>query len=259
MTILNANDYIGNSLSSININFNELEYWTNNIQLSSDRYFQPLVNFYDFYREFWKSSVDFSKSINAAERLTSFSTTVETNSAKFIKPIVIIYPDVFEYNIMFQNYKNIVENWFKLKYPVVNIINNNTNFVENSVAYICVMFYDEIVKINNTIENNRIKIIESVGCVTNDVTVTVQCLVSYKGNVSCGRSSNVCGAILNDCTNTKTAKCSYENGLKTITRSGIANIDQYFKDRSENDKLYILVMKVKNCEWVFDRILPYNE
>lgn len=259
MITLNALDYIGNSLSSININFNELEYWTNNIQLSSDKYYKPLVNFYDFYRDFWKSSVSFAKSINAIERLKSFSTTVENNSAKFIKPIVILYPDVFEYNIMFVNYKNIVENWFKIKYPVINKINNVTNFVQNSVAYICVMFYDEFVRINNTIDNNnRVKIIDPVGCVTNDVTVTVKCLVTYAGNVSCGSSGDVCGSIRTVCTNTKTATCFYENDQKTITRNGIMNIDQYFKDRCEHNKIYIIMMKVEGCEWVFKKIIPYD-
>jgi (2Fe-2S) ferredoxin len=258
MRNLNSTDYIGNSLSSINTNFNELEYWTNNILLSSNIYYQPLVKFYGYYGDFWKSSINFANSINAAERLTSFSTTVETNSAKFIKPIVIIYPDVFEYNdITFESNKNIVMNWFKTKYPVENKINKIANFVENSVAYVYMMFYNEVIKINNTIENNRVQVKVPVTCTTKDVSVTVQCSVSYSGNVSCGTSSNVCGAIAGSCQNTKTANCSYTNGAKTEIRTGIANIDQYFKDRSENDKLYILVMKVKGCEWEFDKFLPY--
>ena len=252
---LNHNDCIGNSLSTININFNELEYWTNNILLSSDRYYKPLVDFYDFYSNFWKSSINFAKSINAAERLTSFSTTVETNSAKFIKPIVIIYPEVLQNT---QTYTNVVTTWFKQKYPVKDTNTLKTNFVENSVAYVYIMFYDEFVRINKTGDNKEKKT-ESVGCVTNDVSVTVTCYVTYNGTVSCGSSGDVCGAIAGACADTKKATCSYAGGSKTETRTGRLNIDQYFKDRSENDNMYTLVMKVKDCEWVLQNLLPQNE
>lgn len=253
---LNHNDCIGNSLSSININFNELEYWTNNILLSSDRYYKPLVDFYDFYSNFWKSSINFANSINAAERLTSFSTTVETNSAKFIKPIVIIYPEVFQFNTQnIQTYTNVVTTWFNQKYPVKDTNTLKTNFVENSVAYVYIMFYNEEVRIDRT-GDNKLKKTEAVGCVTNDVSVTVTCSVTYSGNVSCGRSGNVCGAIAGTCGDTKKATCSYAGGSKTETRTGRLNIDQYFKDRSENDNMYTLVMKVKDCEWVLQNLLP---
>jgi len=253
---LNHNDCIGNSLSSININFNELEYWTNNILLSSDRYYKPLVDFYDFYSNFWKSSINFANSINAAERLTSFSTTVETNSAKFIKPIVIIYPNVFQFNSNnIETHIDTVTTWFNQKYPVKNTNTSKTNFVENSLAYVYIMFYNEEVKINQT-GNNILKKTKTVGCVTNDVSVTITCSVTYNGTVTCGRSGNVCGAIAGSCAQTKNATCSYTGGSKTETRTGTANIDQYFKDRSENDNIYTLVMKVEDCEWVLQKQLP---
>ena len=258
MITLNAEDYIGNSLSAININFNELETWTNNILLSSEKYYRPLVNFYDFYGDFWKSTINFAKSINAAERLTSFSTTVKTNSAKFIKPIVIIYPDVFQFNKdNIQTHTNTVSTWFNQKYPVKDTNTSKTNFVENSVAYVYIMFYDELLKINNT-GNDKIKKtfpVGSVGCKTEDVKIAVRCAVEYKNSVTCGRSGDVCGGLAYTCSDIKKAECSYTGGSKTETRSGIANIDQYFKDRSEHDILYTLIMKVENCEWKLENTL----
>ena len=245
MINLKPDDYIGNSLSSININFNELEYWTSNILLSSEKYYDPLVNFYKNYGDFWKSSINFSQSINAAERLTSFSTLVKTNSAKFINPISIIYPSVIKYNInnLQQNINNVI-NWFKLKYPVENSTSKTVNFPENSVAYLYVMFYNEVERING-----NIKVQKFVGCSTNDVSVNIRCNVKYQGNVSCGASSNVCGAIETVCSDVKNASCSYTNNSKTETRSGTLNADRYFKDRYEEDNLYVIVLNVVGCEW----------
>lgn len=267
--IILPNDCIGNSLSTMNLNFDTLENWTNSILLSSKVLFQPLVDFYNFYGDFWKSSINFSIDINAIDRLTEFNTQVTTNSAKFIKPIVIIYPDIFEYNaILIDNYKNTVSSWFKTNYPVVDSNNSETLFVENTVAFVYMMFYSEVVKVNNTLAgNNRITLGKAITCSTNDVSTTISCRVTYKpsgGAVSCVDyepqiMSDVCRGNSTSCTETKTAQCFMENGKKSSVRTGNLNVDQYFKDRSEYEKMYILKMVVKNCEWVLDGVVPYYE
>lgn len=261
---ISSGDYIGNSLSSINLNFDILENWTTNIILSSEKLFQPLVNFYKNYGDYWKSSIKFSISINAIDRLTEFSTLVTTNSAKFIKPIIIIYPHVFNIIDGFEYYKKDVTSWFQINYPVTNVNNSKTLFVENSVAYIYMMFYKEELKVNNT-SNNKTVISDSRTCSTNNVSTTVICSQSYTGNVDCVKyepqiKDNICQAyspVIEP--QTKTVGCFMENGGKSITRNGKITIDQYFNDRSENDKLFILKMIVKNCEWSLDRIIPYYE
>jgi hypothetical protein len=249
-----SGDYIGNSLSSMNFNFSILETWTNNILLSSEKYYRPLVNFYDSYGDFWKSSINFAKSINAAERLTSFSTTVETNSAKFIKPIVIFYPNIFKFdNTTFESNKTTVISWFKEKYPVNN--NSTVNFVENSVAFIYMMFYKIEPKISGTFNQY-----ETIPCSTNNVSITITCRHSYSGDVSCGykktEQDNICGQIDGrTCDLTNTVTCLYENNKQTKTRTGTLNVDHYFDDRSEYDDLYTIVMRVENCEWEFVNII----
>jgi hypothetical protein len=245
---------IGNTLSSINLNFESVENWTNNIQLSSKNFYKPLVDFYKNYGDFWKSSINFSNSINAQNRLSTFSSIIETNSAKFIKPIVIFYPDIFKFdNTTLESNKTTVTSWFKQKYPVNN--NSTVNFVENSFAFIYMMFYKIEPKISGT--TNKY---ESIPCSTNDVSVTITCRHSYKGDVSCGykkvEQDNICGQIDGrTCGLTNNVTCLYENGLRTKTRTGTLNVDHFFEDRWEYDTLYIIVMKVKNCEWEFDRII----
>lgn len=258
---LNHNDFIGNSLSSININFNELEYWTNNIQLSSERYYQPLVEFYRYYGNFWKSSIDFSKKINAIERLSDFSTNVETNSAKYIKPIVIIYPNVLLFNNNnIQNYRKNAIDWFIKNYPVKNEINLKTNFVENSVAFVYLMFYTV-----KEILNGIVPEVNTTLCQTNDVGITVKCRHKLSGDVSCGRKKLVEDAVCQryrtvDCNKTYSVGCGYDdNWAKSIIRGGKLTVDEYFKDRSEMDRMDIYMLKVENCKWVYKSTIPYND
>ena len=274
--IILPNDCIGNSLSTMNLNFDTLENWTNSILLSSKVLFQPLVDFYNSYGDFWKSSINFSIAINAIDRLTEFNTQVTTNSAKFIKPIVIIYPDIFEYNAIYlDNYKNTVSSWFKTNYPVVDSNNSETLFVENTVAFVYMMFYSEVVKVNNTLAgNNRLDgnntppLGKSITCSTRDVSTVVNCKQTYRGNVDCGianskkgySAENICDKVSpKTCTNTKTVGCFMEGGGKSSVRTGNINVDQYFKDRSEYEQMDILKMVVKNCEWVLDGVVPYYE
>ena len=41
-----SSNYIGNSLSTVNLNYNNLDLWTSNIILSSEKYYEPLKDFY---------------------------------------------------------------------------------------------------------------------------------------------------------------------------------------------------------------------
>jgi hypothetical protein len=256
-----SGDYIGNSLSSMNFNFSVLETWTNNILLSSEKYYEPLMNFYKSYGEFWKSSINFSKKINAIERLSNFSTNVETNSAKYIKPIVIIYPNVILFNnANIVKYKNDAIDWFKEKYPVKDEKNLKTNFVENSVAFVYLMFYQEELKLNT-----EFKTVDTTLCQTNDVGITAKCQHNLSGDVSCGKKKivedNVCQRYPTvSCDLTFPVRCGYDaNWAKSITRGGSLTVDRYFNDRSEIDRIIVYMLKVENCEWVYKSTIPYND
>jgi hypothetical protein len=250
--------YIGNDLSIINENYNELDLWTTNISISSEKFYEPLKNFYLFYDDFWKDSINYSYSINAISRLTSFQTNVLENSAKWIQPLVFYYPAITKYED--SNLTNLQDNaleWMTQTYPVVN--NDVTNFVENTIAYLYCILYEEDEKINT---NN--KIIESTNCSTNDTSTSVSCWVQWNSDIACYDNKNACNGTnktkaaypLNpNCHKNFTVNCLYENYKKNITRYGIANINSYFLDRYERENILCMILTVKNCNWTKIKVL----
>ena len=248
-----ATDNIGNTLSSININYSNMEYWTNSILLSSKKYYEPLVNFYLFYGEFWKDSIDFAYSIDAPNRLTSFYTGVEVNSALWVDPMVFFYPQILPESQKNETTITTIQNWVNQKFPVTTANQSKPNYLENTTAVIYVMFYSELLRVPQ--ENVVIK--QNVPCSTNDVSVTVTCRSTWGGaHVTCGASGNVCATISPTiCTNTKTANCLFENNQQSITRSGTANINIFFNDRSETNDFYAVKLIVNNCAWQFEKLL----
>jgi len=249
-------DYIGNSLSAINTNYKVLEYWTNNIILSSNNYFQPLLTFYTYFGDFWKSTINYAFSINAPARLSSFRTTVETNSAFWVKPISFFYPTVRPYNVGTLNANlDTSLNWFKTKFPVLSgVSTNKPRYAENTRAFLYCLFYNETVSVNETPT-----VIASRNCSTQDRSAIVDCYIIYLNNVAC-YSTWICPSYSwrgggPTCKRTFSISCNYENNQKSIVRSGIANINNYFKDRSEYDHIYCLQLIVKNCDWTLEKIL----
>lgn len=250
--------YIGNDLSIINENYNELDLWTTNISISSEKFYEPLKNFYLFYEDFWKDSINYSYSINAISRLTSFQTNVLENSAKWIQPLVFYYPAITKYED--SNLTNLQDNaleWMTQTYPVVN--NDVTNFVENTIAYLYCILYEEDEKINT-----NIKKIESTNCSTNDTSTSVSCWVQWNSDIACYDNKNACNGTnktkaaypLNpNCYKNFTVNCLYENNLKNITRYGIANINSYFLDRYERENILCMILTVKNCNWTKIKVL----
>jgi hypothetical protein len=269
LTKILSSDTIGNNLSALNLNYQKLEYRTNNIINSSIQIFEPLIEYYNFYNNFWKNTIDYSYAINAPERFQKFKTTVQTNSSLWISPISIFYPTISEYKTLtFSNEINKAINWFKNNFPIFTSTNSTIPlYPEGTKAFLNCMFYTESVKVN---ANNTVT--ENVNCSTFDRSASVNCIYNYLKNVFCG-STEVCSRYNGSRVATVyTLKCTYENGNRTfshitpaekriaaqrnnfparstITRQGIAQINSYFKDRSEYDNLFCILLEVKNCEW----------
>lgn len=245
-----SSDFIGNSLSSTNTTYNNLELWTNNITFSAINYFQPLVNFYTFYRDFWKSSIGYATTLDAPRRLSSFRTTVQENSAKWVKPITIFYPNLVEYDTSTINgFIDDATNWFINKYPIFNINSNVPNFVENTNAIVYFIAYNLETKAQSVVTTPK-----PVNCSTDDRSAQLGCQIVFRNNITCyGRP--VCPRFNGTYYSQFTISCRYENNLKTITRGGEFTIDREFIDRSENNSLGAIVLQVKNCEWQFVKFL----
>jgi len=253
-----SSGYIGNDLSLVNENYKQLDLWTTNISISSEKFYEPLKNFYLFYGDFWKDSINFSYSINAIPRLTSFQTNVLENSAKWIQPLVFYYPAITKYDesSLTNLQKNALE-WMKQTYPVST--ESGVNFVENTIAYLYCILYEEDEKINTVNQ-----IIKPTNCSTNDTSTTVSCWVQWNTNISCYDNHNACNSTnktkaaypLNpSCYKNFSVTCLYENNLKSITRYGVANINSYFLDRYERENILCMILTVKNCNWKTLKVL----
>jgi hypothetical protein len=253
-----STQFIGNSLSSINISYKSLEFWTNNINFSTTNYFEPLVNFYLYYGDFWKQTINYAISIDAPARLSSFKTNVQSNSSQWLKSITYFYPEVFRYDALtINNYITSAINWFTNKFPIFNpniqvfpLPQNSPNFVEGTKATLHFLSYDINVKVDQNVTHTN-----STVCSTQDRSGTAYCNIVWNNNVSCYGSGNICPRYNGTYAKTFTVICNYENNLKSVTRNGIVNIDREFIDRSERPDLGTIVLQVKNCEWQFVKLL----
>lgn len=275
LTNISPLDTIGNNLSSLNLNYQKLEYRTNNIINSSLQIFEPLIEYYNFYSNFWKNTIDYSFAIDAPDRLNKFKTLVQTNSSLWLSPISIFYPKIPLYSTAsFSNEINQATNWFKINFPIFTSENSTIPlYPEGTKAFLSCMFYRETVKVNaNDTE------IENVNCETFDRSTQVNCVYNFLRNVYCG-GTEVCSRYNGrKIATTFNLRCTYENGNRTfnhiaipfirnfaqinnfparskITRQGIARVDAYFKDRSEHNDLFCVLLEVKNCEWRFVKII----
>lgn len=258
ITPIVSTQFIGNSLSSVNISYENLELWTNNINFSTTNYFKPLVNFYLYYGDFWKQTINYAFSINAPARLSSFKTTVQSNSSQWVKSITYFYPEVFRFDpLTINNYITSATNWFKNKFPIFDpsiqvfpLPQNSPNFVEGTKATIYFLSYDVNVKVDQNITQTK-----STVCSTQDRSGTVYCNIVWNNNVACYGNGNICPRYNGTYAKTFSISCNYENNLKSITRNGIVNIDREFIDRSEKSDLGAIILQVKNCEWQFVKLL----
>lgn len=254
-TAIFSEEAIGNSLSAVNTNYQALEYWTKEISLSCVNYFDPLVNFYLFYGDFWKKTITYSYAISAPQRLNSFRTVVENNSATWVKPISFYYPIIRQYNVSTLN-ENLSTAflWFKSKYPMFVSTSTAPRYAESTNAYLYCLFSEEVQKVNDNLVQSDL-----TPCTTEDRNATVGCHVIYLNNVDC-YGSPVCPQFSwqsggPTCQKIFRAICSFENNLKVINRGIVVNVDNQFRDRYERTEIYCLKLTVRNCDWIWEGTL----
>jgi hypothetical protein len=248
LTKINANDTIGNNLSALNLNYEKLEYRTNNIITSSIQIFEPLIEYYNFFNSSWKATIDYSYAINAPQRLQTFQTLVQNTSSSWSNPISIIYPKIPRYSSStFSTEINNAINWFKKTFPIFTTSDpSRPLYVEGTKAFLSCMFHDVSVKVNQTNQA-----INTANCRSFDRSAAVRCIYTYIRDVFCA-GTEVCSRYNGSATRTTyTLRCRYENGTNAINRRGTATIKSFFRDRREHDNLYCVLLEVKNCQWNF--------
>jgi len=252
--IIDPSSTIGDSLTSVNINYSSLETDFFVEKLSSDNFWSVMSNYYLNFAPFIKSAVTTSQN-NSAIFLSS-STTVETNSAGWIKPITIFYPSLFPSSTQPSTILSTLSTWVNIYFPSVDSLTNTPNYVENQMAVIYAHTWQYGLVIN---ENQYIK--DSTTCITSDKNICAYCIDRYYGGEFCGTNSWAdCGGRDSSCQQCKTLHCYYNSPpYISITNNGIiaqgfisANIKMNFQDRNESNNINAIVFKIKNCIWKFD-------
>lgn len=258
LKLIQPTDSIGDTLSSINENYKKLEEWFNSISLSATNYWKPVADFYKDFSPTLKTNID-----NGLQKLPNWinvSTLIEENSAKWVEPLIIHYPEVVKLSEQVNNsFVDTVTNWLNLKFPVLNNgCPNGVCYIENSQCIVHVMRQDtsdsELVsgtKTRRQQECEPASVTDFTLCQTSDTLATANCNVSYSGSVNCGKRTPFrCGGS-RSCTVTQKVGCTFsQNGSKQYIPSIKANIFYNFVDDYLKTDLFRLNYKVANCKWI---------
>ena len=249
LTNILSSDCIGNSLSSLNINFQKVDTFLYYMNLSAYQLFLPLMDFWGLHKDSLNSLITTVQQNSA--KWESLVSLVSLNSAKWITPIVYIHPIIQEFPIS-ANSLNYVVSAFKNLYPILPPVSGNPHFIENQKAIL--YYYTYTTK--DLIYDNFIRDSSYAYCVSEGVkTASIWCQDSSGGTAACMGSQQSCNGCAQGCSVSVTVACNYpETGTSTTNRFIRAKIYNIFSDRYEKE-LKSLVYTVKNCEWVFERNL----
>lgn len=230
-----------------------LDEWFINIQLSSFNFWGPFTTFYrNTYLE-WNSRIDFAN--QNLNNWKDMSTLIETNSSKWIEPIVLFYPKLVDINT--NNLQSTILNWLDTNYTIYN--NGKVNYIENQIVQVYCMITDKVVRANIT-RNGTVgtPLYASTTCRTADSSVCAGCSISYSGSVDCNNGDFECGGS-SSCSICRPYGCNFIDPLtdsvtKTYSPYIRGNLTYSFTDRYENN-LRIFTFKVKNCKWEYVNVL----
>jgi len=241
-------DYIGNSLSSINLNFEKLDNFVYQQTLTSQNLFTGLIDFYNAQKSNWDSMVTlFSESSAKWNSLTSL---VNTNSSNWINPIVYISATIENNSSITQAKKLEIAQTFKNLYPVT--VNNIPAYIENQTAIIYYYTYE-----NQSPINDNFLIQSNYAFCRSEASkfVCKSCQAKAPGYNYCHGYRTPCSSCAKTCYRCGVFNCVYpETGASYVDRYLQAAVNFNFIDRYEKN-LNAMIYKVKNCEWVFDRNL----
>jgi hypothetical protein len=170
---------IGNSLSSINLNFRSLDIQTCNLEYSAVNYWNSAWNAFQQLSATWTSSQQTVATLSSCWQQTW--TTVSQSSAFWLKPVTIIYPFPFDSSNSDQISQNITS-WLNENFPIRN--GNCFNFIVGQELYIFTPEYNQINRFLSKTVNQGIKTV-GVNCFCSCIKRGTYSYVNY-GNVDCG-------------------------------------------------------------------------
>lgn len=289
ITIL-PSDTIGDSLSSVNLNYLNLELNTLTLQMSADEVWEPMYQFYEDFSGALKSAISASNAFS--NKLDSAVTNVETNSSKWIKPLVYFYPTIFSPDYSVKSILQTVSAWVQENFPVIpasystvdssgNIVYfspTQPDYVEGQNLFV----YAHSWVVNSVSPPTATVLTDSTHCTTFSEFVCTHCSVCYYGGTYCGTDTWVdCGGRCVDCSQCENLHCYYNNGPYTdvyevpivgkyttpegvirtdsaghATASITASISMQFQDVSEMQRINAFQFTVQNCTWVINKSVP---
>jgi hypothetical protein len=254
---------IGNSLSTVNENYTILSNWIIDVQSLYNSTFLPLYNFYIKYSDRMNSVLTTIETLSGDWQ--SFQTTVETNSAKWLQPFSIWYPNLIPSPFNDSALSN-VKNWLTTNFPIVNS-DNSVNYVEGQQFIVNCHTYRVQEKINAFY-----KLIDYSLCRTTNATIYAYCSDDWANNyVACSNGNKRCG-YQRTCSNSAASDCFYLTPYyKNYTDSApIGNVNTHltqaygkieasvtakYADRFENTAIKSISFRVVDCQWNFDKFI----
>jgi hypothetical protein len=248
-TLLTSSMSIGDALSAMNNNTLLLDEWFNTIQLSSFNFWNPFVTFYkNTYLE-WDSRINLAT--QNIQKWKNMSTLIETNSSKWIEPIILFYPKLVDINT--NNLQSTILNWLNINYIIYE--NGKVNYIENQIIQIYCMITDKIIRANITKNGTTgTPLYATTTCRTADSVVCANCSVSFSGKVDCDNGDFECGGSTS-CNVCSPYPCNFIDPLTNQTSKSYspyikANLTYSFTDSYESN-LKLFKFKVKNCKWEY--------
>lgn len=174
---------IGDSLSSINYNFNALDIYTCNFEFSATNYWNSVYTLVNANSASWVDAINTFRETSACFQETY--TIVSALSSLWLKPISLIYPYVFPIGGSTENIISTVTTWVNTNLPV--LVGTCVNFIRGQELYV---FSPQYNNINRTISKTQ-----NQGIRTVTVGATCSCIKKGKwtvygtGVVDCGSSS----------------------------------------------------------------------
>lgn len=237
-----TSETIGDSLEIINKNYENLDTWLTSIQLSAQNYWIPLRDYYTSISNILKQKTLESEEFE--NDWISLTTTIETNSAKWLEPLVLYYPNIED--VIDQDK---VTNWLNTNYFVYNenIKNTLPVYIENQKAYVYILKKEYSTPINNVQ-----RLTNQIFCSVNNVTVCTSCKTTYTGSVQCTNGDFDCSNNTSSCTECGTALCYYDQTNSYFYTPVIqAFLNVNFNEVHESSDITCFKYEVKDCEWRF--------
>jgi len=196
---------IGDSLSSINLNYETLDLLTKEVTQRANDYWTPVVNYYKDFKNTLKQITTISQTYSST--LLNVCTIVETNSAGWLKPITIFFPSIFNIDISKSDIVNSLQTWASNYFPEITIKNGIpiNNYVENQklIVYAHRWAYGTYVNENQLLTDYTL-------CTTANKTITITCKNFYTGYVYCSNGDFDCKGSSATCSQSKNVTCFYD-------------------------------------------------